>query len=392
MKKKILIFSTAYLPLVGGAEIAVKEITDRLENDEFSAFGGPATGWEFHLITPKIKRGLPREEKIGNVFIHRVGFGVSLDKFFIDWLIWRAWRLERKLNFNIIWSIMASQASVAAACFKIIYPRKKLLLTLQEGDEEKHLKRYVFGNTFLYKILIRPWHTLVIKKADYITVISNYLKQRAMDSGAKAVIEIVPNGVDVNRFSAQGGPVSGWQFKKSQNDKIIITVSRLVEKNAVGDIIEALKYLPENVKLLILGDGPLKKNLSLLVTRYSLQDRVSFLGAVSHKEIPKYLARADIFIRPSLSEGMGNSFIEAMAAGVPVIGTNIGGIPDFLKDRETGLFCEVKNPKSIAEKVKLLLNDDNLREKIITNAKKLVKSYDWDLISDKMRLIFNKLI
>ena len=165
-----------------------------------------------------------------------------------------------------------------------------------------------------------------------------------------------------------------------------------MKKNAVGDIVEALKYLPENIKLLILGDGPLKNNYELLVARYGLQNRVSFLGHIGHEELPKYLKISDVFIRPSLSEGLGNVFLEAMAAGVPVIATPVGGIPDFLKDGETGLFCNVRDPESIAEKVKIYLENDELREKITANAKEMVEqNYDWNLIAEKMKNIFNRL-
>ncbi|MBU1102183.1 glycosyltransferase family 4 protein, partial [Patescibacteria group bacterium] len=110
------------------------------------------------------------------------------------------------------------------------------------------------------------------------------------------------------------------------------------------------------------------------------------------EDVPKYLAISDVFVRPSLSEGLGNSFLEAMAAGVPIIGTKVGGIPDFLRDGETGLFCEARNPQSIAEKITLLLSDEILRQRLIANARKLVEEkYNWDNIAQKMGNIFEKL-
>ena len=166
----------------------------------------------------------------------------------------------------------------------------------------------------------------------------------------------------------------------------------MVKKNAVGDIIGAIKYLPENIRLIILGTGSLEEDLKFQTSNLKIEDRVSFLGHIDHRELPKYLASADIFIRPSLSEGLGSSFLEAMAVGLPVIATPVGGIPDFLKDGETGLFCEVINPKSIAEKVKVYLENNDLRKKIINNAREMVvKKYDWDLIAKKMRNIFDRL-
>ncbi|MDO8667567.1 MAG: glycosyltransferase family 4 protein [bacterium] len=386
MTKKILIFSTAYLPLVGGAEIAVKELTDRL------------AGFDFDLITARIERKLIKQEKVGRIMVYRVGLGCKLDKFLLPIFgLIKVIQLNRKNNYQIIWSIMASQASIAAAGFKMIFSNKKLVLNLQEGDDEEHLKRYVLGNALLYKILIRPWHLLVFKRADYITAISADLKNRAASNGVKATMEIIPNGVDIKRFIQEYKTENLSALKsrlgKLADDKFIITSSRLVRKNAVNDIIRALEYLPDNIKLLILGAGPDENSLKSLVKELKLEKRIFFLGHIEHEELPKYLKISDIFIRPSLSEGLGNSFLEAMASGVPIIGTRVGGIVDFLRDDETGLFCEVRNPESIAEKIKIYLANKALTDKIRINARELViKNYDWDLIAKRMEKIFEKLI
>jgi glycosyltransferase involved in cell wall biosynthesis len=140
------------------------------------------------------------------------------------------------------------------------------------------------------------------------------------------------------------------------------------------------------VKFLIIGTGELGARLKLKVESEKLQERVKFLGFVDHKDLPPYLWASDIFIRPSLSEGMGNSFIEAMAAGLPIIATPVGGIVDFLKDGETGLVCEVSNPKSIAQKVEKLIKDRESRDYIVKNSLKLVnEKYDWGLVAERMR-------
>src|SRR3989338_8239109 len=124
-----------------------------------------------------------------------------------------------------------------------------------------------------------------------------------------------------------------------------------------------------------------------------IDDRVLFLGDIDNDVVPRYLAIADVFVRPSLSEGQGISFLEAMAAGVPIIGTPVGGIVDFLHDGRTGLFCEVNNQESIAHKIKIYLDDQELSAAIKTNARKLVeKNYDWNLIAVKMKNIFEKVI
>ncbi len=360
--------------------MAVKEITGRI-ND-----------FEFDLITARIKRDLPKFERIGNVNVYRVGPGFGfLDKFLLPfWGARKAKKLHLKNKYDIAWSIMASQASIAASFFKKQFPGVKLVLTLQEGDEEEHLKRYALGNKVLYNIFIKPWYLLVFKNADGVTAISEYLKKRAIKNGVKRPVQIVPNGVDIELFSKDYPESEIENLKKElgkrPGDKFVITVSRLVEKNAVGDLIKSLIVLGEYFKLLIVGDGPDMEKLKKLAKDSCVEKRVFFLGSMNYEDVPKYLKISDIFVRPSLSEGMGNSFVEAMAAGIPVVGTPVGGIVDFLRNKETGLFCDVKSPKSIADRVIFLAQNKSFSDKMVERAKKMVKEkYDWNFVSEKMK-------
>jgi len=387
MPKKILIFSTAYLPFVGGAEIAIKEITARLEEIQFD------------LITLRFDRALPKFEKLGNVNIYRIGFTANkpnmsdlvkwplkLNKYIFPFAAaGAAGRLNRKNNYDGIWAMMAAFAGFAAVFFKLCHKNTPYLLTLQEGDpidEIKRKVRYVF-----------PLFRKIFIKADFIQVISNYLAGYARGMGYQGELAVVPNGVDLKNYELR---ITNYELRKklgfSDDDKIIITTSRLVEKNGVGDLIEAMRYLPANVKLLIIGAGELEKNYKLQITNYKLEGRVIMLGEIKNELIPEYLSIADVFVRPSLSEGQGIAFLEAMAAGVPIIATPVGGIVDFLRDGETGLFCRVSDPASIAAKIKILFANKEMAEALRNNAGELVrKNYGWDSIAVKMEKIFNQL-
>jgi len=374
MTKKILIFSVAFRPFIGGAEIAVEEITKRLT----------ARGFSFDLLTVNLDGRQKRQENINGVNIFRIGKGVFGKLFFPFSALFLALRLHKKNHYDSTWSIMANYAGFAALFFKIFYPTTPFILTLQEGDPITKIKRKVW---FVY-----PLFKMIFRRADKVTAISNYLAKWGKEMGAKNV-EVIPNGVDLNSFQLSASSFQVREEKRKElglgkNDVVLATTGRLVKKNGVGDIIAALKFLPENVRLLIVGEGGLLHNLQLTTHDLRLENRVQFVGFVPPEKLPEYLWASDIFVRPSLSEGLGNSFLEAMAAGLPIVGTPIGGIPDFLKDGETGLFCKPNNPKSIAEKVKLLLADNSLRQKIIANAQKLVaEKYDWNLIAEKMRQI-----
>ncbi|MFH0820022.1 MAG: glycosyltransferase [bacterium] len=377
--RKILIFSLAYFPLIGGAEVAIREIAKR--NPEF----------EFDLLTAKFKKELPRQEKIDNINVYRLGLGNYFDKYLYFWLAFlKAGEFNRQRKYNLIWAMMANYAGLSALLFKRAHPEIKYLLTLQEGDSEVFLRR----RTWFWQ----PIYKKIYTEADHIQVISNYLAKRAQKMGVKCPIDLVPNGVDFENFAKDFSEEELKELKASlkikDNEKVIITVSRLVEKNGVDDLIRAIKELKlkrDNlpVKLLIIGDGKDKDELTELTRRLDLKNEVLFLGQIDHWALPRCLKIADVFVRPSLSEGLGNVFLEAMAAGLPIIGTPVGGIPDFLTDYETGLFCEIRNPESIAEKILELIDKPELAQTLTKNGQKLVlEKYDWDKVAGQMKEIF----
>lgn len=376
--KKVLIFSTAYFPFVGGAEIALREITNR-----FSDFN-------FDMITALMDNSLPRYEKIGNVNIHRIGIGwAKFDKY---WLAFRGYKLAQKLHkkkqYNLIWSMMASYNGFAALFFKKKNNKIPFLLTLQEGDEIG----YILKRVGFFKKQFKE----IFQTADYIQCISNYLADWTRDMGAKGKIRVVPNGVDLNKFRIKNEELRIRDFREklgfNENDKVVFTASRLVKKNGIDALIKAMNFLPKNYKLLIAGTGEEGEGLKNLTKELELEERVAFLGFIAQEDLPFYYQACDVFCRPSLSEGQGIAFLEAMAAGIPVVATPVGGIVDFLKNGETGLFCEVDNPKNIAEKIKLIGDNGELKELIVKNAFDLVKeNYNWEIIVKDMGEIFENL-
>jgi len=381
-KKRILIFSTAHLPLRGGAEVAVNNITGKISD------------FEFDLITAKIQPDLLCYERIGNISVYRIGKGKNLDKKLLPFFgLIKALRLNRKNHYQIVWSIMASYGGFAGLFYKILQPRTKFLLTLQEGDDLAYIKKRVGIFYFLFR--------QIFVRADYIQAISNFLAAWGKSMGAKCPIEVVPNAAGFDEGSFLINRKENHDKKIERN---IITVSRLVKKNGIEYLIKAMPNINAQTKLIIVGDGELREeleelsfNLGLMKTVGSidLEDRVIFLGDLDKPyDIAVQLSQADVFVRPSLSEGLGNAFLEAMYMKVPVIATPVGGIPDFLKDDETGWFCEVKDPKNIAEKINYILSEENKAEvaRVVENAHKLVvEKYNWDRIAGEMKNIFNKL-
>ena len=376
-KPHILIFATTYYPLIAGAEVAMKELTDRL------------TDWEFDLVCAQIKPGLPKTEQIGRVTVHRCGFGHPIDKYLLPFLgVLRALRLSREEERPRVWSLMASYGGFAALVFTWLRPKTAMLLTLQEGDPLEHYASRAGA--------FEVFHRKIFQRANIVQAISNFLARWAKNMGAKTEPIVIPNGVDVARFSARISSERRSELRREfgcgEDDFVIVTVSRLSLKNAVDDTIRSLVELPSNVKLLIAGEGEDAEKLRELVVSLSLQARVVFLGNRSQTELPEILQTADVFCRPSLSEGLGISFLEAMAAGLPIIATPVGGIPDFLRDGETGVFCRVRDPRSIGLVIQRLMHDAALRSRLSLNGRALVqKTYQWDTITLAMNELLHRL-
>jgi len=385
----IAVFSLAYSPFVGGAELALKEITARLPSyDDRSAHYVHGLPFGFTCFTQRFDLVWPKEETIGNVSIVRLGGGSTRSYYGNRWqkimYVFRAWRAAERRHqqqpFTAVWAMMAAYAGLAALLFKLRHPEIPLLLTLQEGDSEEHILKRVG--------VFYPLWKLLFKKADRIQVISAYLAAFARRHGARCPIEIVPNGVTLGQFlQHQGSPAGAAQH--------IITTSRLVPKNGLDVLLRAVAELkntwPGRVyRVSVIGEGPERERLVQLAKDLGTGREVEFLGHREPADIPHYLAQADIFVRPSRSEGLGTSFLEAMAAGLPVIGTDVGGIPDFLKHGETGLFSRVDDHKDLAEKLKLLLSNQDLRKKLAANGFRLVREhYTWESVARRMEGLFN---
>lgn len=374
VKKKVLIYSIAYYPLVGGAEVAVKEITDRI----------PEIEW--YMVTRRFDPTHSTYEKIGNVHVYRV----SGPKILFPFLgFWKGRMLHKEKSFDIVWAVM-TYAGFAALFLKLNFKKIKFFLNLQEGTPFADIKRKAF--------IAYPLFKLMFKKADKIQALSEFLAGMAYQIGATKEVSVIPNGVDLSLFATEPSREHVMllleKLGKKEGDVYVVTTSRLTKKNGIDDVIWALQLLPKNIKFLIAGVGEDEHMLRTLAESCGVRDRVWFLGLVAQKDLPALLRISDIFIRASRSEGFGISFIEAMAAGLPVIATPVGGIPDFIDDRETGLFACADNPKSVAEAITELVEHEDLREAIsIAGQKRVFERYSWDTIVPAMkRKVFEPLL
>lgn len=398
--KRVLIFSLNYYPrFIGGAEVAIKEITDRIPHEDY----------EFHVLTLRFDKNLPKTEKIGNVLVHRIGAVVpnpsiaDLGKPPLHYMkywyqlaaVWHALRLHAQYKFDIIWAMMAHSCGIPAGIFKSLFPGVKYVLTLQEGDPPEYIERTMRPVMGLF--------TQGFTKADALQSISTFLMEWGKRMGFNGDARLIPNGVNTAKFeqefSSQEVDTMKRELNKKEGEIFLVTTSRLVHKNALDDVIHAVPAMPESVTFLIYGIGPDEEMLRALAQELKIEHRVRFMGEIGHDRMPLMLKACDIFTRPSRSEGMGNSFIEAMAAGLPVIATQEGGIRDFLFDvtrnpdkPSTGWAVDANAPDQIADAVRGILADESGRIQTIKNARQMVHSqYDWNTIAGQMKELFDSL-
>lgn len=363
---------------MGGAELFLRAITQRLRDR-----------YDFVVVTCRLERSLPALESQPGLTVVRVGLGTALDKFL--YLVAAPLRALRLGRFDLVHAVMVSGGAFAAATYLKARARPSLL-TLQDGDSEEYVRRYL-GPLF-------PAYAPLHRRFGHVHAISTYLAQRAVRYGVPpGAITVVPNGCDPHLFeeppptSEEGGVRGALGLTGA---RVIVSVSRLVLKNGIDRLLRAfptiLREVPE-AALLLVGEGEDRPALERLAADEGIGARVRFAGAVPHAEVAAHMRLGEVFVRPSLSEGLGTAFLEAMACGLPVVGTPTGGIPDFLIDGRTGLFCDPDRPDTIADAVLRLLRDRTLARELGVAGRALVaERYRWETVAERIGSLYDRLL
>lgn len=206
----------------------------------------------------------------------------------------------------------------------------------------------------------------------------------------RARIELIYNGIDAARFDKQYSNEEVLNIKRSiglRDGPVIGTMGRLSPVKGQRFLIEAMKYIVQNnskAQCLIVGGGPEERALRELANSFGLENKIKFTGA-SYKDVPAYLSCMDVFVLPSIKEGLGIALLEAMASGKPCIASDIGGIIDIIKDRKNGLLVPVANAGALSGAVIKLLSDVDFGADLAKNGKEHVKEkFSLQLMAKKM--------
>jgi glycosyltransferase involved in cell wall biosynthesis len=159
----------------------------------------------------------------------------------------------------------------------------------------------------------------------------------------------------------------------------LVFAGRLVEEKDPLILVEVLVRLrAEHMRLLVIGDGPLREAMRARAARLGVVDRIEFRGALAHEATLEALAEGGILLLPSRSEGLPMVTLEAMAIGLPVVAAAVGGVPEIVVHGETGLLVERQTPQDYAETVRLLLRDRQLRDRLVRHARgRVAADFGW---------------
>jgi glycosyltransferase involved in cell wall biosynthesis len=233
--------------------------------------------------------------------------------------------------------------------------------------------------------------------ADKVLSVSEDLKLHIVNLGInEEKVHVVPNGVDTGKFKPAGKVHARNLLNLPQDKNIVLFVGALRKIKGVDYLIEAAKnFVNTNTDLFMVGrDDGLKKNLEKRAQELKIADFIRFTGPVNHEEIPLWISASDILVLPSLSEGRPNVVLEALACEVPVVATDVGGIPELMVDGETGYLVPAKNPAELSRKINKLLEDKNQRENMGKLGRKSIiqRGLTWEAHAKKTVDIYSELL
>jgi glycosyltransferase involved in cell wall biosynthesis len=220
-----------------------------------------------------------------------------------------------------------------------------------------------------------------LEKCSSVLTVSNDLARKVAALGVEAAkIHTIYNGIDGDSFKPQDKLVAKQKLGFQDDCKIILFVGNLIKEKGCFELIQSFSDLVrtnEQYKLVLIGGGPIRAELEVLVTKLHLSSSVTFVGKVLHDALPDWFGSADIFCLPSYREGIPNVVMEALASGVPVVATSVGGIPEIV-DSDCGVLVDAHSVTDLTAGLQKAIERKWNSEAIATR----VKQYTWSATGD----------
>lgn len=392
-KMKICICSTTFLPKIGGAEIVIHHLAKNLQKLGHQVtvlvpfkrkdFNNKKLPYSLHklVLFSRFKQG------------HRWIENMIKTNLFIEYL---------RTRFDILHIHIAYPAGYAALTIKKII-HKPLVITCHGNDVQK-MPEIFYGLRLNPQIEQKIRETL--KLADAITSISSSIKNDIIDAGgSSSKIYDIANGVAFSIFRDVNPGNIRKEYNISESSKLIIAVGRNHPKKGYKYLIEAMSIIAKEVplvKCIIVGDGT--ESLKPLIDRLGLNKFITLSGRIPakdtiidvenlpHVDLIRLYKTSDIFVSPAIIEGLSLVSLEAMAAGLPIVATDVPGNQDIIQHGNNGYLVEKNSPIALAEGIKNILSDENLKEKMANASFKIAEKYSWENISKQYLRLYETII
>jgi len=259
-----------------------------------------------------------------------------------------------------------------------------------------------FGNFFsdaFEKIYNQSVGKNIFRSANRIVALSSsdaeYISSLGIESKK---ISILPNAIDLSEFAPYNN-LDNIDFLKRYNvegKRIVLFVGQIIQRKGIEYLLKSVKYVMKlsrenNIVFLVIGKGGFLEKAKNIVKNLNISDLIVFTGEIPFSELVEAYKSADVFVLPSLSEGLPTTILEAMYFGLPVIATDIPGVRDHFRKR--ALLVPQKNECKLAEAIIKLLKDEELAKRLSANGKELVKSkYTWDIVSKKYEDLYKETV
>ena len=384
----VLILTPTYPPTQGGVQTQVKLIAEELNR----------RGHKISVVTEEVKNA-PEMEEGENIKILRLRSPIAkIDPwrsyFFIKQNINEIKKIAKEEEADIIHVQHANRSFAYAYLLKkhFVIPIVSTIHVSWLADPLYRKWRLDFREPFrrTFKLLPGLWFDKKsILSADFIITISKHFEKVCERIRGDGKVATIPNAIDLNQFNPDVRPIE----LDCKGYKILCPARISPEKGQIY-LIGALKTVNESTKahVFFMGSGNPKeeKKLKNRVCELGLENYVHFLPPQPYDKVPGVYKAADLIVLPSTSEGIPLVILENMALGNVVVASDVGGVPELIEHKKTGLLTPPGEPKLLAKRIIKALKDEELREKLMLNAVKKAKNYSVEKSVKKIEQIYQK--